>query len=111
MDGSEAKSLCIRTRVKDNDSSSLKLASFQKPSSESNNATREKAGNERAKLFMTNWVFNIELLRLHRSDRDKILNKHNRGIKQSCPEAHDIPRHGSGDLLRDRFCSLEENYS
>ena len=38
-----------------------------------NNATREKAGNEKENIFMTNGVFNIELLRLHTSDRDDIL--------------------------------------
>jgi hypothetical protein len=33
------------------------LASFQKLSSTSNNAAREKLGNERAKLFVANGVF------------------------------------------------------
>ena len=49
----------------------------------SNNATKEKLGNERAKLCVANGVFKGHVLRIHGSDLDKILSKPSSGIKQS----------------------------
>ena len=49
--------------------------------------TREKAGNERTNIFVTNGVFNFELLRLHKFKREKILRGPYSGIKESCPRS------------------------
>ena len=49
------------------------------------NTTREKAGNEGADLFIPNGVFNLELLRIHKSDCNDILKTCTRCIKESSP--------------------------
>ena len=51
----------------------------------SNNATAEKLGNKRAKLFVTNGVFTCHVLRLHKFKRDRILREPYSGIKSICP--------------------------
>ena len=63
------------------------LASEQKLSSKNNNATKENAGNARAKLFIPNGVFNLELPRIHKSDCDDIPKEHNTGIKENNPRS------------------------
>jgi DNA polymerase III epsilon subunit-like protein len=49
-----------------------------------NNATREKLGNERAKLFMANGVFKGYVLRIYASHLDETQERPSRGIKSSC---------------------------
>ena len=65
----------------------------------SKNATREQKRWFGAKLFMANGVFKLELLRLHKSEKVS---------RKVVLEAHDIPRHRSGDLPKNRFWSLEK---
>ena len=48
------------------------------------------------------------MLRILLSDHHQIWLEHTLGIKEGCPEARDIPRHGSGDPLMDRFGHMIE---
>ena len=60
------------------------------------------------KLYMARRVFKCDVLRILLSDRHKIWSEHTLGIKECVLEAHDIPRHGSGDPLRGRFGHMIE---
>ena len=58
------------------------LLSFTSWSSKSNNATREKAGNERAKLFMATGVFFCHVLRIQTFVCNEIAREHRRYTKE-----------------------------
>ena len=63
------------------------LLSFTSRSSKSNNAIKEKADNERAKLFMAMGVFFCHVLRILSSDLNAQLKEHSSGIKESSPRS------------------------
>ena len=61
----------------------VQLAFSQKLSSDSNNASREKAPTEKAKLCMENGVFNCDMLKIDLSDHNEIWSEHTVGVKES----------------------------
>ena len=56
-----------------------------------------------SKLCVAVGVFKRDVLRIQPSDCHKTLSEPRIHIKEVSPEAQEIPRHGSGDLLTPKF--------